>query len=82
MPARKKKSLKAQRRNAPKICTDANQRIIESLKEKKRQRDAIIKKIAELKAKEALAQEQRGAVSNDEDSMGTVSALGEEGAES
>ena len=70
MPARKKV-----KKNRPVPCTDANQKVRERLAEKKRQRDAIIKKVAEMRAKEMLARQQRKAVTGDAGDSSTISAL-------
>lgn len=65
MPASKKKSYKAKMKSRVVPCTDANQRVKERAAEKKRQTDALIKKIATMRAKQELERRQHAAMGVD-----------------
>lgn len=55
--------------------TDANQNVREHIERVRKQNDYVIKKIAEMRAKQQLAAAQRRAISDDAASTGVIDGL-------
>lgn len=73
----KKKSYKAKLKSRVIPCTDANQKIREHNQERERQRNALIKKIANMKAKQELERKQHEAMGVDTSlqNLGTIDGM-------